>query len=117
SRADSARRGALDRATNRRGARGGAREGDYSSRLETGKYQSAARRHREGARLRTRKIRRGIRFGRATPTRHAVADDYLAGDDDERGHDPRYGRVHGAGTGAGRVVDKRADVWAFGCIL
>ena len=33
-------------------------------------------------------------------------------------HDPRHGRLHGAGAGAGaRPVDKRADIWAFGVVL
>ena len=33
-------------------------------------------------------------------------------------HDPRHGRLHGAGAGArAKPVDKRADIWAFGVVL
>ena len=28
-----------------------------------------------------------------------------------------HGGLHGAGAGARRAVDKRADIWAFGCVL
>ena len=31
--------------------------------------------------------------------------------------DPRHGRLHGPEQARGRVVDKRADIWAFGCVL
>ena len=33
------------------------------------------------------------------------------------GRDSRDGGLHGAGAGQGRAVDKRADIWAFGCVL
>ena len=29
----------------------------------------------------------------------------------------RHRRLHGTGAGAGAPVDKRADIWAFGCVL
>ena len=51
-RADPARRGAADRAADCRGARGRARARHHPSRPEAGQHQGAARRHREGARLR-----------------------------------------------------------------
>ena len=50
---DSARRSTADRQADRRGARGRARTGHRPSRSEAGEHQSAARRHGEGARLRT----------------------------------------------------------------
>ena len=46
------RRGAADRATDRRSARSGARAGHHPSRSETGQRQGAARWHGQGARLR-----------------------------------------------------------------
>ena len=30
---------------------------------------------------------------------------------------PRHGGIYVAGTGPGKAVDKRADIWAFGCVL
>ena len=53
----------------------------------------------------------------SAPNVVAVADDHDAGDDDRRRRDPRHGGVHGARAGAGKAVDKRADIWAFGCVL
>ena len=51
--ADPDRRGAGDRATDRRGARGGAREGHRSPRSQAGEHQGPLRRHGQGARLRS----------------------------------------------------------------
>ena len=45
-----------------------------------------------------------------------LADDHDAGDDGSR-DDPRDGGVHEPGAGEGQPVDKRSDVWAFGCVL
>ena len=33
------------------------------------------------------------------------------------GVDPGHGRVHGPEQARGKPVDKRADIWAFGCVL
>ena len=46
----------------------------------------------------------------------AVADDHDARDD-AGGHDSRHGGVHAPGAGEGQAVDKRSDIWAFGCVL
>ena len=45
-----------------------------------------------------------------------VADDHDARDDAGR-DDPRHRGVHEPGAGARQTVDKRADIWAFGCVL
>ena len=34
-----------------------------------------------------------------------------------RRDDPRHGRLHESRAGAGKPVDKRTDIWAFGCVL
>ena len=52
-----------------------------------------------------------------SPERVAVADDHDARDDDRRRHDARHRGVHEPGAGAGQAVDKRTDIWAFGCVL
>ena len=50
--------------------------------------------------------------------RRLVADDHLARDDASVGHDPRHRRLHDARSRrVARPVDKRADIWAFGCVL
>ena len=33
------------------------------------------------------------------------------------GRDPRHGGVHESRAGRGKPVDKRTDIWAFGCVL
>ena len=38
-------------------------------------------------------------------------------DDDWRRHDAWHGRLHESGASAGQTVDKRGDIWAFGCVL
>ena len=53
-RRDSPRRSLAHREADRRGARSRARAGDHSSRSQAREHQGAARRHREGARLRPR---------------------------------------------------------------
>ena len=35
----------------------------------------------------------------------------------QAGHDPRHRGVHGPEQARGKTVDKRADIWAFGCVL
>ena len=61
---NSHRRRATHRATGRRGAGGGARPGDRPPRSETREHHGAARRHREGPRLRARQ---GDRASRPPP--------------------------------------------------
>ena len=82
--------------------------------LKPAQHQGAPGRHREGARLRSGE---GDGAGaRGVTERVAVADDHDSRDD-AGGDDPRHRGVHDARAGEGRTVDKRADVWAFGCVL
>ena len=46
----------------------------------------------------------------------ALADDRNWGDE-SLGHNSRNRGLHGARAGAGKPVDKRADIWAFGVVL
>ena len=52
-----------------------------------------------------------------------TSPDFTVADDDDAGHDAGGGRFSGtaaymsAGAGPGKAVDKRTDVWAFGCVL
>ena len=66
-RADSARRGAADRAADRRGPRSGARAGHHPSRSEARQHQDHARRRGEGAGLRP-----GEADGPPSPASHAA---------------------------------------------
>ena len=65
-RAAAARRGAADRAADRRGARGRARAGDHPPRSEARQHQGARRRRREGAGFRAGQVAgAGVRDGDA----------------------------------------------------
>ena len=74
-RADAARRGAADRAADRRRARSRARAGHHPSRSEAGEHQGARRRHGEGARLRPGQGD-GPGGGRRAPDAAELADDH-----------------------------------------
>ena len=54
--------------------------------------------------------------GRRGRERVAIAHTHDAGDD-AGGRDPGNGRLHEPEQAKGRLVDKRSDVWAFGCVL
>ena len=58
---------------------------------------------------------------RRRPTRRRrrqLADDHAPRRCTRAGHDPRHRRLHEPGAGArAEPVDKRTDIWAFGCVL
>ena len=57
------------------------------------------------------------RCGRQFAERRLVANQYLTGQPDACGSDPRHGCLHGPGTSARAHADHRADIWAFGHVL
>ena len=102
------------RAADRRCARGRARTRHRPSRSEAREHQGPSRRHGEGAGLRSRK---GARPGGRVERRR----DELA--DASRSRATELGVILGTAAymspeqAKGKAVDKRADIWAFGCVL
>jgi serine/threonine-protein kinase len=74
-------------------------------------------RHRQGARLRAGQ---GARAGTSVGQSFSVIFDVPHVGQPRRdagGGDSGNRRVHESGAGQGQEVDKRSDVWAFGCVL
>ncbi len=107
-RTDARRRGAKDRAPDRRGARGGPREGNRPPRPQAPERQGHARGESEGPRLRPRQGDGPIGDRRLRGRPRPLADDGRLPHAHRNarhadGRDPRHRGLHGTGAGTGQA--------------
>ena len=99
------------------GARGGAREGDRPPRPQAREHQADAGRQGEGPRLRPRQGARRRQAPASSSAARSNSPTMTPRGDARRASSSAPPPTCRPSRRAGRPVDKRADIWAFGVVL